>query len=110
MTNGDGARAKLLLDFADNRYAEVAGPAARTPARSTRTPPRWSTSTLSDADSDVKQAMQALGAQAIKNSSGKGYGLLLGWADGPAQGPEEVGVRAAVQATCASRSPGRSAS
>jgi hypothetical protein len=83
MTSGDSARAKLLLDFAANRYDEVSDLLPKSGSAVEDHTGSLVTSTFNSADSDVKQAMQALGAQAIRNRSGSGLGLMTGWAAGP---------------------------
>jgi hypothetical protein len=83
MTSGDSARAKLLLDFTANRYDEVSDLLPKSGSPVNDHTASLVTSTLDSADSDIKQAMQALGAQAIRNRSGSGLGLMTGWAAAP---------------------------
>lgn len=84
MTSGDTARAKGYLDQADTRYGEVSAllPSSGHPVSSKTA--SYVTSTLGSADSDIKDAMQALGSQAIRNHSGSGLALVTAWAPGQA--------------------------
>ncbi len=85
MTSGDTQRAKLLLSFADTRYNEVSNllprataPAARGAAIDAGTAALVK-GALDSADDDIRQAMQTLGAQAKRTSSGKQYSAATGW-------------------------------
>ncbi len=101
MTSGDSSRAKLLFDFADNRYDEVSDLLPGKGAAVSDHTASLMGSTLDSADSDLKQGMQALGAQAIRTRSGAGLALATSWA--PAEVTELRKIAAQLPAGSAQR-------